>query len=262
MDEQVGIGAFHSTPGDTERITEILREDHGTEYQVVEGPASRKCELDDNVFRDFRCGDFGNAILVRKEGDVGGVVEGSEENRELPFDGDEGRTLTEAEIRVDGSAVDVFTTHISSRGEPEEPNVIDPQVPQIGAVMDAVEDTRGPAILAGDFNVTLGSDRPSAEEINRFDELGLTDAAADAGATSTCGEGRRIDYVFTRDLVRWPRTTSTAAPPTTTRSWSTCACGTESAGAAVWLADTGSSLLQWPRPGAVAQLEERRAGSA
>ena len=142
VDEVAGLGGFSSTPGDTELIANRLSEEHGVEYEVVEGPASRKCEFDDNVFRDWRCGDFGNAVLVRVDGDVQGVVGGSEENTELPGDGDEDRTLTSADVDVDGTPVRVFSTHIGSLDPPDEddgPDVIDPQAPQIGATMDEVE---------------------------------------------------------------------------------------------------------------------------
>lgn len=140
-----------------------------------------------------RGGGFGNAVITY-------APQRPVYDERLPDDGDEGRSLLGVETEIDGQTVTVFTTHISSVGAPDSGSAADDrQTAQIQQVFDAVEQYGGdgPVLLTGDFNVTFGGSRPSAEVFgDAFNASGFTDAAADAGATSNLGFGRRIDYIF------------------------------------------------------------------
>jgi len=97
-----------------------------------------------------------------------------------------------------GGTLDVFTAHVHS-GERAEDDLIRSQ--QIGRYVDAVDDSRGPAVATMDANVSMDAEDQSPndmlapEELGRFeDDLGFTDAAREVGPTSSAG---RIDDVFT-----------------------------------------------------------------
>jgi hypothetical protein len=96
-------------------------------------------------------------------------------------------------------SIDVYTTHLSG-GRPD----------QIAGAWDVVGESAGhPTVLTGDFNTRLDDadcppgnddeacDPRSRAQLGRHDELGFTDAGADAGPTSGHGErGNRIDYIL------------------------------------------------------------------
>lgn len=97
--------------------------------------------------------------------------------------------------RID--SIDVYTTHVTG-GHPN----------QISDAWDVVNESEGrPTVFSGNFNTRLecpddstanACDPGSRAELGRFDELGFTDAGADAGPTD--GNGHRIDYVLTNGL--------------------------------------------------------------
>jgi hypothetical protein len=109
------------------------------------------------------------------------------------------RATADRVATADGRTLDVFTAHVHS-GESEAADHIRQQ--QIDRYVDAVAASDGPAIATMDANVSLDADEQSdndvraPEALGRFtEELGFTDAAVEAGTTSSHDE--RIDYVFT-----------------------------------------------------------------
>jgi endonuclease/exonuclease/phosphatase (EEP) superfamily protein YafD len=97
-----------------------------------------------------------------------------------------------------GGSLDVFTAHVHS-GEGAEDDFVRRE--QIDRYVDAVAESRGPAVATIDANVSMDAadqspnDMLAPEELGRFEnDLGFSDAARDAGATSSAG---RIDHVFT-----------------------------------------------------------------
>jgi endonuclease/exonuclease/phosphatase family metal-dependent hydrolase len=109
------------------------------------------------------------------------------------------RATADRVATASGRTLDVFTAHVHS-GESPVADYIRAQ--QIDRYADAVAASDGPAIATMDANVSLDADEQSdndvraPEALGRFtDELGFTDAAEEAGPTSSHGE--RIDYVFT-----------------------------------------------------------------
>ena len=218
---------LHQSGADVVMVQEVFREDahvladelqgrapEGTEVHINFSHAGDKRRFDErnpveSVFDWIAGEEFGNAIITYAP-----QTEFIDER--LPSDGDEGRSVVGSSTEVREEELRVFTTHISSQEPREEfgpptgtttpgttippaPEIHDPQSAQIWRVLEEA-DGSGPMILGGDFNVTLGSSRPSAAVINGYDERGFTDAGAGAGATSSCGEGNRIDYVFTEDV--------------------------------------------------------------
>lgn len=95
-------------------------------------------------------------------------------------------------------SIDVYSTHVSG-ARPD----------QIAGVWDVVGGSGDrPTVLAGDFNTDIDGNQSGREgeifdsaarrELERFDDLGFTDAGQDAGPTS--GDPERIDYIFTKGV--------------------------------------------------------------
>jgi endonuclease/exonuclease/phosphatase family metal-dependent hydrolase len=218
---------LHQSGADVVMVQEVFREDahvladelqgrapEGTEVHINFSHAGDKRRFDErnpveSIFDWIAGEEFGNAVITY-------APQTELIDERLPSDGDEGRSVVGSSTEVREEELRVFTTHITSQEPREEfgpptgtttpgtttpptPEIHDPQSAQIGRVLEEA-DGSGPMILGGDFNVTLGSSRPSAAVINGYDERGFTDAGAGAGDTSSCGEGNRIDYVFTEDV--------------------------------------------------------------
>lgn len=167
--------------GDAEIIAQYIEEKGGGHYEVRFDEAAFKWETE---------GGFGNAILVRTDGPHAISLDGEAFSEQLPGDGDEGRSVTGYELTVDGQAVTVLNTHLSSAGE-------DARRPQIERVLELAADVEGPVILAGDFN----ADPQEMEQIRTEDpDDGLTDTFGAIGEgpdrTGGLGYGSRIDYVW------------------------------------------------------------------
>jgi endonuclease/exonuclease/phosphatase family metal-dependent hydrolase len=106
-----------------------------------------------------------------------------------------------------GGTLQVFTTHVHSedRGAERGSGHDQERANQINEAGDVVNRTAGPTIFTGDLNETRGADNQASDAINRIDEeYGYTDAGQAAGATSSNGEGARIDYVFTSPEIGVP----------------------------------------------------------
>jgi endonuclease/exonuclease/phosphatase family metal-dependent hydrolase len=140
---------------------------------------------------------YGTAILARTR-----ILDW--DNTLLPrVEGHEQRGLLRARIRVHGSSLQVYNTHLQHNDAAE-------RLAQTEAIRALIGRPRTSMVLLGDLNAT-----PEAPEVRT-----LTEDLADAWAEAGVGEGhtydsvnptRRIDYVLTSDRV----VTRTAAVVTT-----------------------------------------------
>lgn len=155
-------------------------------------------------------GGYGNAILTRGE-----VVR----TRVLPLPClGEPRSLLEATVRIDGAAINVYATHLTSWGRFNSKI----RAKQLRCLAREVRASRYPYILAGDFNT--GPDSPEMKEFRRE---GVAQLASEASGPTFPQWNEQIDYIFAgpgwrvRASRAWPIKISDHLPVTAELMWGT-----------------------------------------
>lgn len=134
---------------------------------------------------------YGNAILTPHP------IQARSERRLRPYD--DGRTVAHARIAVDGSAIDVYATHLHHRSEGGA--LRRSQLSDLLAHV-AERDDGTPRILLGDFNAVVSSPELQPLLTDYVDVYGSRHADPDAQPANTTlnpaffDSGRRIDHVF------------------------------------------------------------------
>ena len=124
-------------------------------------------------------GEFGNLLLTR--GDIVSAVV-----HPLPSLG-EPRTVTESIVRIDGTTLNVYVTHLTAWGKFNSAS----RDEQLACVAKHIRTSRYPYIVIGDFNAP-----PHASEVERFRQ---ENAAQICGAEIGISHpllNQRIDYVW------------------------------------------------------------------
>ncbi len=124
-------------------------------------------------------GGYGNAILTR-----GTIVHA--EVHPLPSVG-EPRSMLESLIRLDGTMINVYVTHLTSWGELKAKG----REEELVCLSKAVRTSRYPYILMGDFNAP-----PQSKEIRHFRQINAAQICGeDLGPTHPLTD-KRLDYIW------------------------------------------------------------------
>lgn len=124
-------------------------------------------------------GEFGNLLLTR-----GQIAEAFV--HALPSFG-EPRTVTESVVRIDGTTLNVYVTHLTAWGKFNAAS----RNEQLGCVARHIRTSRYPYLVIGDFNAP-----PNADEVERFRQVNAAQiCGADIGVSHPLLR-ERIDYVW------------------------------------------------------------------
>jgi endonuclease/exonuclease/phosphatase family metal-dependent hydrolase len=184
--------------GDAQDLADLLRTEHGLDYQVVPGPA-REAIYESCATTAAGPVVFGQAVLSR-------VPLRDPVNTILPDAGglDEPRAFLAVTLDLPGGPVRLLTTHITigaDTGDTEAKKARRRalQAEQIEVVARAAADSGGRVVLMGDFNV--GPDDPRLDVV---EQAGLQEV--DRGRNAPTGNNRtddpgsaadrKIDYMF------------------------------------------------------------------
>ena len=131
-----------------------------------------------NSYTNFG-GDFGNLLLTR--GEIASAFV-----HPLPSYG-EPRTITESVVRIDGTTLNVYVTHLTAWGKFNSKS----RDEQLACVARHIRTSRYPYLVIGDFNAP-----PTAAEVERFRQLNAAQiCGADIGISHPLMK-ERIDYVW------------------------------------------------------------------
>ena len=184
---------IHEAQPDVVALQEVDRfTDRSGKVDQVEALARRTGLRHSHFFRttSLRGGDYGLAVLSRYP--LSGLA-----FRGLPTNGAEPRGVGRAVVESPQGAVSVYVTHLSNlpfRGRLREQ--------QVRALLNFMEEQKGPSLLCGDFNDGAGS--AAVDGVRRVLEDAFARAGRGRDTTYPMGllPESRLDYVFTSRELR------------------------------------------------------------